>query len=142
MTRHHLVNPSGMPPASGFSYGALSEGGRLLHVAGMTGHGPDGSIGDDLVEQFGKACEGVALVITEAGGDPSDLVSLTIYTTDIDAYRARPEDLGLAYRAVFGKHYPPMALFGVTDLFDPRALVELVAVAIVSQSSRMKIGSE
>ncbi len=37
--------------------------------------------------------------------------------------------IGEAYRAVFGRHYPAMALFGVTELFDPEARVELVAVA-------------
>jgi enamine deaminase RidA (YjgF/YER057c/UK114 family) len=134
MSRHHLFNPEGMPPASGFSYGALSEGGRLVHVAGITGHAADGSIGVDLVDQFGTACAGVARVISEAGGSPSDLVSLTIYTTDIETYRARPKELGVCYRDVFGRHYPPMALFGVSELFDPRALIELVAVAVVPAS--------
>jgi enamine deaminase RidA (YjgF/YER057c/UK114 family) len=122
-----------MPPASGFSYGALAARGRVLHIAGMTGHAADGSIDVDLVDQFGAACAGVARVISEAGGSPSDLVSLTIYTTDIDTYRARPKDLGVSYRDVFGRHYPPMALFGVGELFDPRALVELVGVAVVPE---------
>ncbi|HZD21854.1 MAG TPA: RidA family protein [Acidimicrobiia bacterium] len=131
MSRHRLFNPDGMPPAVGFSYGALSEGGRILHIAGMSGAGADGSLDDDLVAQFGKACEGVVRVITEAGGHATDLVSLTIYTTDIEAYRARPKELGVAYRGVFGKHYPPMALFGIDELFDPKALIELVAVAVV-----------
>lgn len=133
MTRHHLFDPEDMPPASGFSYGALSKGGHLLHIAGITGHGSDGSIDVDLVDQFGEACAGVARVITEAGGRPADLVSLMIYTTDIETYRARPNELGVAYRDVFGKHYPPMALFGVSELFDPRALVELVGVAVVPE---------
>lgn len=131
MSRHHLFNPEGMPPASGFSYGALADTGRALHIAGITGHAADGSIDVDLVDQFGTACAGVARVISEAGGGPSDLVSLTIYTTDIETYRARPKELGVAYRDVFGRHYPPMALFGVSELFDPRAVVELVGVAVV-----------
>lgn len=131
MSRHRLFNPDGMPPASGFSYGALAEGGRLLHIAGITGHAADGSIDIGLVDQFGRACAGVATVISEAGGGASDLVSLTIYTTDIETYRVRPKELGVCYRDVFGRHYPPMALFGVSELFDPRALVELVGVAVV-----------
>jgi enamine deaminase RidA (YjgF/YER057c/UK114 family) len=39
--------------------------------------------------------------------------------------------IGEAYRNVFGKHYPPMALIGVAELFDPKAKVELVGVAVV-----------
>jgi enamine deaminase RidA (YjgF/YER057c/UK114 family) len=131
MSRHHLFDPDGMAPAVGFSYGAVSAGGKLLHIAGLTGHLSDGSIADDLVEQFGAACESVAKVIDAAGGDPSDLVSMTIYTTDIDGYRRRLGAIGEAYRAVFGRHYPPMALFGISELFDPNALVELVCVAVV-----------
>lgn len=126
-----MFNPTEMPPASGFSYGALAEQGRLLHIAGLTGHVEDGSIADDLVDQFAIACEAVARVIVEGGGEPHDLVSMSIYTTDVGAYRSRLGDLGVAYRAVFGKHYPPMALIGIAELFDPRARVELVCVAVV-----------
>jgi len=135
MSRHRLFDPAGMPPASGFSYGALADSGRVLHIAGITGHAADGSIDIDLVDQFGAACAGVARVIAEAGGSPSDLVSLTIYTTDIETYRARPKELGVSYREVFGRHYPPMALFGIAELFDPRALVELIGVAVVPENA-------
>ncbi len=131
MSRHHLFNPDRMAPAVGFSYGAVSAGGKLLHIAGLTGHASDGSIADDLVEQFAKACESVARVINEAGGEPSDLVSMTIYTTDVEGYRIRLGPIGEAYRTVFGRHFPPMALFGIKELFDPKALVELVCVAVV-----------
>jgi len=135
MSRHRLFDPAGMPPASGFSYGALADSGRVLHIAGITGHAADGAIDIDLVDQFGAACAGVARVIAEAGGSPSDLVSLTIYTTDIETYRARPKELGVSYREVFGRHYPPMALFGIAELFDPRALVELIGVAVVPENA-------
>lgn len=131
MSRHRLFDPDGMAPAVGFSYGALSGGGRPLHIAGMTGHRPDGSIAEDLVDQFAEACRSVARVIAGAGGEPSDLVSMTIYTTVVDRYRENLRPLGEAYRSVFGRHYPPMALFGISELFDPAALVELVSVAVV-----------
>lgn len=131
MSRHRLINPEGMPPPIGFSHGALVEAGRTLYIAGQTGHHPDLSIDDDLVAQFGIACVSVARVIDEAGGAVTDLVSLTIYTTDVEGYRGRLDEIGMAYRRVFGKHYPPMALIGVAELFDPASIVELVAVAVV-----------
>lgn len=131
MTRHHLFNPDGMAPAVGFSYGALAADGRVLHLAGLTGHLEDGSIAEDLVDQFATACGSVARVITEAGGEPTDLVSMTVYTTDVARYRDDLRRLGEEYRAVFGRHYPPMALIGVDELFDSVALVELVCVAVV-----------
>ena len=131
MTRHQLFNPDGMPPASGFSYGALADEGRVLHIAGLTGHKVDGSISDSMVEQFSSSCRSVARVIEEAGGKPSDLVSMTIYTPTIDEYRSHLKEIGNGYRGVFGKHYPPMALLGISELFDPKAKVELICVAVV-----------
>ena len=131
MSGHHLFDPDGLPPASGFSYGALAASGRTLHIAGMTGTRGDGSLPDTLVEQFAVACQGVARVISEGGGDPTDLVAVTIYTTDIEGYRSELGQLGHAYREVFGRHYPPMALIGVSRLFDPDALVEWVCVAVL-----------
>ncbi len=131
MTRHSLVNPDGMPPARGFSYGVVEAEGRTLHLAGITGHAADMTISDDYVEQFGAACAGVARVVAEAGGQPDDVVSMVIYTTDVDQYRSRTKEIGDAYRTVFGKHFPAMALIGVDELVDPKAKVELVCVAVV-----------
>lgn len=131
MSRHHLFDPEGLAPARGFSYAALPAEGRVLHLAGITGHHEDGTIDEGIVEQFAVACRSVARVIAEAGGDPSDVVSMTIYTSDIGAYRQSLGPIGSAYRAVFGRHYPPMALLGIDELMDPKALVELVCVAVV-----------
>lgn len=133
MSRHKLFDPDGMPAARGFSYGAISAGGQLLHIAGITGHRADQSIEDDIVAQFAQACRSVARVIEEAGGAPTDLLSMTIYTTAIDGYRENLRPIGAAYREVFGKHFPPMALLGVAELFDPKALVELICVAVVPE---------
>ena len=131
MTRHHMFNPDGLPEARGFSYGALAAAGRTLYVSGVTAERPDGSFPDGMVAQFGEACRRAALVITEGGGEPADLVSMTIYTPAVDEYKANLADIGAAYREVFGRHFPPIALLGVAELFEKEALVELVCVAVV-----------
>jgi enamine deaminase RidA (YjgF/YER057c/UK114 family) len=131
MSRHVFLEPAGLPAARGFSHGVLSGQGRLLHIAGQTGHHADGKIDDGLVDQFASACQAVAAVIAEAGGRVEDLVSSTIYTIDVAGYRSQLGPIGEAYRQVFGRHYPAMALIGVSELFDPAALVELVGVAVV-----------
>jgi enamine deaminase RidA (YjgF/YER057c/UK114 family) len=136
MSDHRFLDPEGMPPARGFSHGAVPAGGSTLYIAGQTGHHQDATIDPGLVDQFAQACRSVARVIEESGGEPSDLVSLTIYTTDVPAYRDNLGPIGAAYREVFGKHFPPMALIGVAELFDPGALVELVGVAVIPGSSR------
>ncbi len=125
------LNPAGMPPARGFSHGVLSSDGRILHIAGETGHDEDLQLDSGFVEQFGKACQNVAAVVKEAGGDASDVVSLTIYVTDVSMYRDNLNAVGAAYQSVFGRHFPAMALIGVSELVDPRALVEISGVAIL-----------
>jgi len=131
MSRHLMFNPEGMAPAVGFSHGAIAAVGRTVYIAGQTGHQADLTIDDGMIEQFGAACRSVARVIEEAGGTPTDLVSMTIYTPVIADYRENLRELGAEYQKVFGKHYPPMALLGVTELVDPEALVELVCIAVV-----------
>jgi enamine deaminase RidA (YjgF/YER057c/UK114 family) len=131
MSGHQFLNPEGLAPARGFSHGAIPAEGRTLYIAGQTGHHEDMTLDDGLVEQFARACRSVAKVIAEAGGDPDDLVSMTIYTTDVVGYKENLGPIGEAYRQVFGKHFPPMALIGVAELFDPKAKVELVCVAVV-----------
>ena len=131
MSRHDFLDPEGMAPATGFSYGAVPAEGKTVYLAGITGHRADGTISEDLVEQFATACGAVAKVVVEGGGAPTDVVSMAIYTSAIDEYRSRLGPLGEAYRGVFGKHYPAVALIGVSELFDSRALVELVCLAVV-----------
>lgn len=125
------VNPSPLPPPSGFSHGVLSGPGRILHIAGETGHHQDMTLDDGFVAQFSRACENVAAVVAEAGGAPTDVVSLTIYATDVAQYRQNLTDVGRAYRSVFGRHYPAMALIGVSELVDPAAVVEITGVAVI-----------
>ena len=132
MSVHEFLNPEGMSPPAGFSHVAVAARGRLVFVAGQTAHQADGTLaGSTMTEQFAAAAANVATALDAAGATPADLVQLHIFTTDVDGYRAQSKDIGAAYRAVFGPHYPPMALFGVTRLYDPAALVELVATAVI-----------
>jgi enamine deaminase RidA (YjgF/YER057c/UK114 family) len=98
-----------------------------VHVAGQIGRG------STLVEQFGAALDHVVAALAAAGARPEDVVSMQIFATDVAAYRASTRELGEAYRARFGRHYPAMALLGVSELVDPSALVEIVAVAVVPE---------
>jgi enamine deaminase RidA (YjgF/YER057c/UK114 family) len=58
-------------------------------------------------------------------------VSLVVYATDLDEYRASLSDLGEVWRHHFGRRYPAMALVGVSGLLAPHARVELMGVAVV-----------
>lgn len=127
-----VIAPDLAPPV-GFAHAVVAGPGRTVYLGGQTAQDASGAIvGTTIVEQFDRACGNVAAALRAAGGEPSDLVSLVIYVTDLDAYRGSLKELGAAHRRHFGRHYPAMALFGVTGLFDPAAMVELVGVAVVA----------
>jgi enamine deaminase RidA (YjgF/YER057c/UK114 family) len=131
-TPHRVVNPAGLAPPAGFAHAVVAAPGRTVYLGGQTAQGPDGAIaGATLVEQFEAAAGNLVAALAAAGGSPEHLVSLHIYTTEIDRYRASLAELGAAYRRHLGRHYAATALFEVAGLFDPQAKVELVGTAVV-----------
>ncbi|HJE59313.1 MAG TPA: RidA family protein [Nocardiopsis listeri] len=131
-TPHTLVNPPELGPNPGFSHAVVPAPGRLVHLAGQIASGPDGRLAaDSLVDQFDGALANVVTALRACGGSPEHLTRLSVYTTDVPGYRASGRELGRVYRAHLGRHYPAVALFGVAELFEPGALLELVCDAVV-----------
>lgn len=106
----------------------VASSGTTVHVAGQTGERRDGSIPDDLVEQFDGAVANVVEALRAAGAAPDHVVSMQIFTTDLAEYMARAKDVGVRYRSRFGTHYPAMALVEVKGLVGA-AKVEITCVA-------------
>ena len=144
-----VFNPEALGRPRGWNNGMLApEGGRVLFVAGQIGVGVEAveagqrrAADADLSAQFGAALANLARVVDEAGGKVADVGRLTIYVTDMDAYRGSLARIGAAYRAVFGKHFPAMALVAVTELVDPRAVVEVEATAVIPRARRDGAGA-
>lgn len=129
---HRLVNPPELAPAVGYAHAVVAAPGRTVYLGGQTGTQPDGSMnGTTMPEQFDAALANLVTALAMAGGRPDHLVSVTIYVIDVPAYRAELADLGVVYRKHLGRHYPAIALLGVSRLFDDAALLELVAIAVV-----------
>ena len=124
-----IIEVPGWPPPRGYVNGMAATG-RAIHVAGQIGWGTDGSFAsDDLAEQFAVALDNVIAVVRAAGGEPHHIASMTVFVTDLDAYRRDHKAIGAAWRSRLGKHYPAMALVGVAGLVEPRAKVEILAIA-------------
>ncbi len=131
--RIETVLPEGWPRPSGYANGMVARGATLF-VAGQIGWGSTQQFaGDDLLSQFRQALKNVVAVVEAAGGKPSDVVRLTVYLTDLAAYRASLKAFGACYREVMGKHFPAMAFVGVAGLVEPRALVEIEATAVLEE---------
>lgn len=130
------INPGDLAQPSGFSHAIAATGGRLVFLAGQTGYGPDGAIaGGGLVPQFEQALGNLLAALRAAGGEPTDLVSLTIYAVDLADYRAHAREIGQAWRKLCGREYPAMAAVGVSRLWDTDALVEVQGIAVVGAAA-------
>lgn len=128
-----VLNPAALGEPRGWNHGLLAPpGGRVLFVAGQTAGGPDGRIETpDFAAQFALALDRVLAVVRAAGGEPSHIGRMTIYVTDLAAYRDARSELGAAWRARLGRHYPAMALVEVGGLVDAGAQVEIEATAVL-----------
>jgi len=122
---HRIVDVPGLPEPVGYAHAVVAAPGRTVYLGGQIG------AGKTVVEQFDAAAANLVAALRAAGGEPDDLVSLVVYATELDEYRASLNDLGEVWRHHFGRRYPAMALVGVSALLDPLARVELMGVAVV-----------
>lgn len=127
---HQPLGPS--RASSGFSHAVVATPGRTVYLAGQIGIDDAGRVvGDDFATQFGVALENVVVALRAAGGEPDDIVSMTIYTTNLDGYRTALGETGAVWREHMGRHFPAVAMIGVSELVEPAAVVEVVAIAVV-----------
>jgi len=128
-----IINPETLGAPKGYANGILVDpGGKLLFIAGQIGWDGDQQIvGDDFVEQFGRALSNVIAVVTHAGGKPNDIVRLILYVTDKREYASRTTEIGSRYRELMGKHFPSMVLVEVTGLLHDSAKVEIEGTAVI-----------
>jgi len=126
-----IINPEGLGAPKGYSNGVLVRGDcDFLFVAGQVGWNERQEVvSDRFCDQFRQALENVCAVLEQAGGQPSQLVRMTLYVTDKQEYLDQQAEIGAAYRALVGRHFPAMTLVEVKSLLEIGAKVELEATA-------------
>jgi enamine deaminase RidA (YjgF/YER057c/UK114 family) len=103
---------------------------RTLYCAGQTSVDADGQPlhEGEMEAQALTAIDNVETVLTEAGFELADTVRLTIYVTDVDAYREAAPAVGKRLGQA-GVRYAS-TLIGVARLALPQLLVEIEATAV------------
>lgn len=125
-----IINPPELAEPRGFAHAVLA--GRTVHLAGQTALGPDGTVvPGGIVEQFEQAFTNLLTALRAAGGDPTDLVNVTIYLTDVEDYQRNGREIGRLWRSLAGEDYPAMVGVGVTRLWQPEAMIEIAGVAVL-----------
>lgn len=131
MSHLRRVNPDSLARPSGFSHAVVGTG-TTVHLAGQTALDASGTVvGDGVVGQFEQALSNLLTALAEAGGEPADLVSLTVYIVDMEDYRAHAREIGAVWKRLVGSDYPAMAGIGVSRLWDAEALVEVQGTAVL-----------
>jgi enamine deaminase RidA (YjgF/YER057c/UK114 family) len=116
------------PPVGAYSQVARVPlpGADLLIISGQLAPDLDK---DDLIDQMSQAMEQIRLAVEGCGGSMRDVVKLTTFVTRIER---RPEMRAIRER-YFRARFPTSTLLQVAGLVDPRALVEIEAIAVVAR---------
>ena len=125
------LQPPGWPEPKGYANG-IEASGRLVFVAGQIGWDATGTfVSGELAPQVEQALRNVVTVLAEAGAGPEHVARLTWYVTSRDEYLASLREIGAAYRAAMGRHFPVMSVVEVSALMEAAAKVEIEATAVV-----------
>jgi enamine deaminase RidA (YjgF/YER057c/UK114 family) len=130
---HRALHPAGWKPAKGYANGVVAKG-RTVFLGGQIGWtGEQVFETEDFIGQVRQALANIVDILREAGGRPEHIVRMTWFVTDKAEYLARLDELGQAYRAVMGKHFPAMSVVEVVALMEDAAKVEIEATAVLPE---------
>jgi enamine deaminase RidA (YjgF/YER057c/UK114 family) len=131
-----LVTTDKLSAAAQYAYAAsVAPGARLIFLAGACPLNIDGSTAGvgSFTLQAGKAVENLLIALEESGAGLADIVFTRVLVAS-----DKQDDLVAAWNVVrkaFGNHGVPSTLMGVTVLGYDDQLVEIEAVAAVSDSA-------
>ena len=118
--------------AFGFSHGAVSEGGRMLHLAGQVAWDASGALGggDDLQAQARQCLANLKAVLASQGATPADLVRIRTYVVNHTPDMLGPVSEELM--AFYGDAVPaPNTWISVPGLALPDFLIEIEGTAVL-----------
>src|SRR5262249_39960711 len=129
-TSHTVLQPSGWPRPRGFAYGIRARG-EMVFVGGMIGQDEHGRFAEGFIPQMKQTLANIVTVLAQAGASPRHVVRLTWYFRAMNEFLPDLPAPGAAYREIRGRHFPAMAVVGVTRLVEPQARLEIEATAVL-----------
>ncbi len=120
------INPEGMTQPTAFTH--LVKTGNLMFISGQTSVDSEWNIigKGDMAAQVRQVLKNMKSVLASQGADFSNVVKVTIYTTDADEYQTTG-DIRSEY---FTDGAPASTLVQIERLARPEFMVEIEAVAI------------
>jgi enamine deaminase RidA (YjgF/YER057c/UK114 family) len=102
--------------------------GGVLRLTGHTGDREDGTFSADPEEQTRQTFRNIAVTLEQAGASWSDVVEVTSYRVGL---RGQAEVTLTVAAEFLASPYPAWTDVGVSELFEPEAVVEISCVAIL-----------
>lgn len=125
-------NPSGIwaPNGRAFNQGVIQPEGKVIHVTGQVAWDENSNVvgADDAAAQLEKSLDNVRIILDQAGGTLTDIVSMTIYFLNRDDLPAIQQTRARAFPAATA---PASILIQVAGLVIPELLVEVVPIAVI-----------
>lgn len=128
--KRKIIQPDEVFEAPGFTHGVKTKGTETLYIAGQLPWDKDFQLvgENDLKKQSKQAMKNIQAVLEEAGGDWTNLVQLTTYTTKPN----KSEEINEVKTKLYdGIASPADTLIGVDALADPGAFIEIQAIAVL-----------
>jgi enamine deaminase RidA (YjgF/YER057c/UK114 family) len=102
---------------------------KTIYVAGHTGQKTeDGTPITDFAVQCRRTFQNIEVTLAEAGAKLSDLVTMTVFLTDVRHTTSMTE----IREEIFGKDFPASAALTVTGFAQPEILIEIQGIAVIS----------
>lgn len=126
-----VLQPPGWTRPKGYANGVAARG-RYVFTAGIVGWNERQKfVAQDFVGQFRQVLVNTVAILAEGHATPADIVRMTCYVADKREYLDNLEEIGAAWREIFGKTYPCMAVVEVSALMEDAARVEIETTAVV-----------
>jgi enamine deaminase RidA (YjgF/YER057c/UK114 family) len=131
--KRQTLQPPGWSRPKGYANG-IAASGRLVFTAGVVGWDESERFAaGDFAGQFRQVLLNTRAILAEAGATPADIVRVTCYVTSKREYLSQLEAVGAAWREIYGKVFPCMAVVEVSALVEDAAKVEMETTAVVAE---------
>lgn len=127
--RERVTTPSVPEPAEGLWSNCIRVG-KTVYVAGLVAYEDGRATAESAEEQADYIFASIQKYMESAGGQMSDLVTMTVYLTDL---ADRPAVLK-SRQKFFKGDFPCSTLIVVSALIDPTLVVEINAVGVIGSS--------
>lgn len=123
------ISPPDLPLLGIYTPAWKISGGELVLCSGLVGVGPDGELvgKGDAGAQTRQALENLKVVLAEAGATLDDVVTLRVFSTDMNNRQA----INGVRREFFREPFPASTHVEITRLVGEDWLVEIEAMAVL-----------